>query len=278
MKIVMPFLCLFLTICYSQPKWIYDTPSGYSNDYYVASGSSNKSESDARQIAFTNVIQKVIQNGNITINASQTIANNFLEKFRNGESLSLDVISQIQNEMKISGESQTIRGLKEEESYTQYESGLYIVWLLVKTPKRYPLPYTEPSKFWLVIRSLGPSVEQFHKGETTKGFLIAGGTATFVVSGIVFSNLKVTAESDARNSRTQVLRDYYNDNANTYNNISLACFVATAALYIYNIVDALATDGKKVYVLETQSKKNEIYLSQNLFPKPQPLFSLKIEL
>jgi hypothetical protein len=264
--------------CDAQPKWISETPSGYVNDFYVASGLSRTSESDARQIAFGNALQKVIHGGMITISSTQDINNNYVEKFRDGESLSLDVVSKIQNEIKISGESQTIKGLKEEETYTQFGNGVYTVWILVKTPKRNPQPYTGPSKLSSVLRSLVPSVEQFYKGHSTKGYFVAGGTVSFAASGFVFSSLKITAESDAKNSRTQVLRDYYNGNANTYNNIAIACFIATAAVYVYNVVDALATDGDKVYVYVPKYENHALPITHFISPHTQNLISVKFKI
>jgi len=68
--------------------------------------------------------------------------------------------------------------------------------------------------------------------------------------------LKITNEADARNARTQVLRDYYNDQSNTFSNLSLACFITASAVYLYNVVDAVASGAEKEYVVLPEIKLN----------------------
>jgi hypothetical protein len=247
--IIIILLFLFVTVSLSQPKWITETPLGYLNDYFVASGISNKSESEARQIAFAHALQKIIQSGTITIQSTQNISSESLEQFKNGQSISLDVANKIADEIRISGEAQTIRGLKEEEMFTQNENGLYTVWLLTKIPKRYPKPYSKPSQISPVWRSvIAPGWGQFYKGQNTKGYIISISEVLLVPAGFILQSLKNTAEVDAQNSRTQALRDYYVDQANIYHNISVGCFIAAGAMYVFNILDATISQGEKVYV------------------------------
>ena len=266
---------------YAQPRpiWISKTPSGYINDYYVGVGRSNISESDARNVALSNALQKIVQNGTIKLKGSQEIKTQSTEKFKNGESVSLESVDNIVNEIRVEGESETIKGLREEEYYTEDSDGKYTVWSLVKIPKMKPRKDLPPTKFAPVWRSaIMPSWGQFYKGESAKGYFIAGGTAVFLTSGFVLSNLKITAESDAKYSRTQVLRDYYNENANTYSNLSLACFIVTTAIYVYNVVDAVAAEGEKIYVFDPRDNKHELDLTRKDLPKVQNIVSIKLEL
>jgi hypothetical protein len=250
MKIITTIIFfVFVSVTSSQPKWITETPPGYLNDYFIASGISNKSESEARHIAFANALQKIIQSGTITIQSTQNISSEALEKFKNGQSMSLDVVNKIADEIRISGEAQTIKGLKEEEVFTQYENGLYTVWLLAKIPKRYPKPYSEPSQLSPVLRSIiAPGWGQFYKGQNTKGYIISISEVLLIPAGFILQSLKNTSDVDAQNSRTQALRDYYVDQSNTYYNISISCFIAAGAMYIFNILDATISQGQKVYV------------------------------
>ncbi len=232
------------------------------NDYFVGGGSSNKSESEARQNAFANALQKIIQSGTITVQSSQDISDKSLEEFRNGQPLSLQVVSKIENEIRITGESQTIKGLREEETYAAFEHGLHTVWLLVKIPKKDPKPYSEPSPISPVWRSaIVPSWGQFYKGQIGKGYVIAISEAVFIPAGIILSNLETTNQADALVSRTQVLRDYYNGQANAYSNLSLGCFILAGAVYIYNVVDALVSPSEKVYVENNRQLKPDFLVS-----------------
>jgi len=262
MKLLVVLLMAFITVTSSQPRWIAETPPGYSNDYFVASGTSAKSRSEAREIAFANVLQKIIQSGTIRVQSSQELSSKSLEEFRNGQPLSLEVVTKIENEIKISGESQTIKGLREEETYSEFDHGLHTVWLLAKIPKNYPRPYSEPSPLSPVWRSaIVPSWGQFYKGQSGKGYLIAISEAALIPAGLILNSLQVTNQADAQASHTQVLRDYYNAQANTYSNVSLACFIVAGAVYIYNVVDALVSAGEKEYVHEGGHLKPDMFVS-----------------
>jgi hypothetical protein len=55
------------------------------------------------------------------------------------------------NEIRVEGESETIKGLREEEYYTEVSAGEFVVWSLIKIPKKYPrkdLPPTKSDATW----------------------------------------------------------------------------------------------------------------------------------
>ncbi len=218
-----------------RPKWITEIPNGFRNDYFVGYGES-----------------KILEEAKLL---SEENAKSQVRGKRSGINFS---------EQKIT------------ERYIEQEKDLHRVWSLVSFPKLLEEQTSPPTKTTYFLRSaLLPSYAQFSKGESIKGYCIAGGLTASLVSGFVFSNLKITAESDAKNSRTQTLRDYYNDNANTYNNISLGCFIAASAIYIYNIVDAIAAEGEKIYVNKTEIKRIPFTLISDVTTK-STLLSLQI--
>jgi hypothetical protein len=220
-----------------RPRWITETPSGFRNDFFIGYGES-----------------KVLEEAKLL---SEESAKSQVRSKRSGINFSEQNIV---------------------ERHIEQEPNLYRVWSLVSFPKPFEEQSDPPTKSTYLWRSaLVPSYGQFSKGESAKGYFIAGGTAVFLTSGFILSNLKITAESDAKNSRTQTLRNYYNDNANTYNNISLACFIATAAVYVYNVVDAVAADGEKVYVYQSQNRNDKFAITQNQYPKSQNILFIKIE-
>jgi hypothetical protein len=274
---ILSFFWASIAISSEHPHWIMEPPIGFTNDYFVGVGRSMVSESEARNTALADALHRIVQSGTITLQATQSIKTKSSEKFKDGQSVSLDVIDDVVNDIRIVGESKIVKGLREEEYFTEEQNGMYIVWSLVKIPKNNPKPYVPTSKFAPVWRSaILPSWGQFYKGEPTKGYLIAGSTVVLVSSGLILSNLKITSESDAKNSRTQVLRDYYNNQSNTYNNISIACFIAATAVYVYNIVDAVVTDGQKLYVEQPKnSHEDEITLVQKEMSNHNYLFSIR---
>jgi hypothetical protein len=278
--LVISLILVQFVLATERPHWIVETPIGYKNDYFVGVGRSSASESEARNVALGDALLRVVQSGTISLQSNQSIQSQAFERFKDGQSVSMDVIDNVIKDIRVVGESKIVKGLREEEYYTEEKNGMYNVWSLVKIPKIDPKPYDVPSKFSPVWRSLIlPSWGQFFKGEPTKGYLIAGSTVAFVSTGFVFANLKITAAGDAINSRTQPLRDYYNNQSNTYNNISIACFIAATAVYVYNVVDAVVADGEKLYV---EQSKNNHEDDLTFIPKGLPdhnyLFTIRINL
>lgn len=263
---------LLILICSSiglseRPRWITETLPGYINDYYVGIGRSSVSESDARNVALADALQRIVQSGTITLQGSQEIKTHSIEKFKDGQTVSFDAIDNVVNDIRIVGESKTIKGLREEEYYSEEREGIYTVWSLVKIPKRYPMLYESSSKYSPVWRSIVlPSWGQFYKEHNSKGYVIAVSEAILLPAGFILNNLKITNESDARNARTQVLRDYYNDQSNTFSNLSLACFITASAVYIYNVVDAVTSEGEKEYVILPDIRLNNSSIAG--FPTP----------
>jgi hypothetical protein len=251
-------LLLLLLISYSiafseRPHWIGEPPPGYSHDFYIGIGRSTVSESEARNVALVDGLQRIVQSGTITLQASQALNSQTVEKFSDGRSTSLEVIDRVVNDIRIVGESRIVKGLREEEYYTEEHEGIFTVWSLIKIPKKHPVEYSDPTKFSPVWRSvILPSWGQFYKGQPTKGFTIAISIAALVPAGIIFDNLQNTSRIDAKNARTQPWSDFYTKQSNDYKNAELACFAVAGALYIYNVVDAIASSGEKVYVEQDQ--------------------------
>lgn len=104
-----------------------------------------------------------------------------------------------------------------------------------------------------------PGWGQFHKGSNLKGGLILGGTAV-CAAGIVFTE-GVRADYNTRMLQTydvNLIRSYQTkrDNFTTARNI---CIGATAALYLYNLIDAIAAPGAQRLVVKRQDSKGNNY-------------------
>lgn len=96
------------------------------------------------------------------------------------------------------------------------------------------------------VRSLVvPGWGQLHKGQTAKGALILGGEVLLGV-GIILTESERSSYSKkiGRTQNVTHIRDYRRkmDNYETARNI---CIGGAAALYIYSLVDAIASDGRK---------------------------------
>ena len=233
----------FIGCTSSRPLWIEETPKGYENDYFVGNGTSDKSETDAHEQAVTNAIQRINQSGEIEVSSSEKTNSNTKETFRNGTS-DLQRTDEIAKEILVQGKSTTINGLVEDERFHEWNGAQHSFWSLVKIPKKNNIE-SSPTKFSPVWRSaIIPGWGQYFKGEKTKGYSFIGAEVLLVPSGIIFNNLGVDAEANKFSSRTQTLRDYYDDQSKLYYNVSLGCFIAAGAVYVYNVVDAISSDWK----------------------------------
>lgn len=253
----MPALCLMLALLasslYAQPPkserlpWIEETPKGYLNDYFVGIGTSDSSEATAHEQALFNALLRIQQSREIVVTASQRDSIYQTQSLRDGKQ-SVELVRKTAREIAVDGRSTTINGLIEEERYHELEGTSHTVWSLVKIPKKNSIE-SPPNKFSPIWRSaLVPGWGQFYKGQKTKGWLIISSEAVLIPSGFIFQNLMLTAHNDAQNARTQALRDYYNDQASLYQNISLGVLIAAGAIYVFNVIDALTSEGAKIYV------------------------------
>ena len=104
-----------------------------------------------------------------------------------------------------------------------------------------------------------PGWGQFHKGANLKGGLILGGCAAFA-AGIVFTEnqrsdyvRKIAKTHNADLKRTYATK---RDHFATGRNI---CIGAIAALYVYNLIDAVAAPGAERIVVHPRNGRRETY-------------------
>ena len=97
-----------------------------------------------------------------------------------------------------------------------------------------------------------PGWGQFHKGANLKGGLILGGCAA-LAAGIVFTENQRSdyARKITRTHNTELINSYATrrDHFATARNI---CIGAVAALYVYNLIDAIAAPGAQRAVVRKQ--------------------------
>ncbi len=99
-----------------------------------------------------------------------------------------------------------------------------------------------------VFMSLIPGAGQIYKGSTLKGGLIMGGAVvciTGIVTGQVMHNSYV-------NKRTEYPKhfDFYNRKATDWGNVRNVFIGVGAALYVYNLIDAAISPGRRRVIVE----------------------------
>ncbi|MBP3762607.1 MAG: hypothetical protein J6I49_01860 [Bacteroidales bacterium] len=140
------------------------------------------------------------------------------------------------------------------DEYTeQVSSGQYRVHLLAQTAK-HPQNTFEPvsvtSDYPFSARCLVPGMQQLYKGQTVKGIAIIGAEVLAVGGIIVSESLRADYSNRASTERNARLMTEYIDNANNAQNIRNVFIGAAAAVYVWNIVDAIVSKGGKHVVLD----------------------------
>ena len=90
-----------------------------------------------------------------------------------------------------------------------------------------------------------------YKGSYLKGGLILGGEAAFVAGIIAAENLRASYRKKMKEQPQHIKT--YNTKADNCENIRNICIGGAAALYVYNLVDAIAPNGAKRVIIK---KKN----------------------
>ncbi len=111
--------------------------------------------------------------------------------------------------------------------------------------------------FWR--SAIVPGWGQFHKHHYLKGGLILGGCVA-LAGGIVFT--EVTRSDYAKKIKTTHDVKAKQEYVNRMNHFALArniCIGATAALYVYNLIDAIAMPGARYIKIKKQDKNGRLY-------------------
>ena len=88
-----------------------------------------------------------------------------------------------------------------------------------------------------------PGWGQLYKGNTVKGACILVGEVALVTGIVVAENLRSSYVKKMR-EQPQHLKTY-NTKADNWENVRNVCIGGAAALYVYNLIDALVANGRK---------------------------------
>ena len=99
--------------------------------------------------------------------------------------------------------------------------------------------------------SIIPGLGQIYKGQDAKGYAILGAEALLLAGG-VYSVTEVGRYNRLAKKNPGIYNNY-ESNATTYRQIRNACFIAGGALYVYNLIDAAISKGRRRVVVERQN-------------------------
>lgn len=231
-----------------KPKWVtHALPESKSGTYFFvrATGIAATLEG-AKQQALVSMAQKLEQERGLTVNTSvfvkaKTTQNQYGRNAEYTKETEMEVIEK-GHQLKIV--------CREIDQYWIYDDGKYEVHVLytVADKNRYGGSYddkiTLTSKYGAAgLLSVIPSVGQFYKGSYVKGGLILGGEI-IAAGGIILCENTRASYIKKMHEQPKYAAEY-NSLADSWETGRNICIGVAAAIYVYNLIDALVTPGAR---------------------------------
>jgi len=254
-----------------KPEWISKAPQGKEYKYFIGVGSSSHSLSDAKEIALADIISQLSREKGIEITAAErlSLTKTIGEKYQNGQNQpTRNQELNKESTINIKAREVFLEKLELHENYWQKsaldDEIVYEYFLLARIIKK-EKKNREGYGLKPVWRSvLIPGWGQLYKGQKFRSLLYFT-TIASSVSYIYYSNVEVNyhidrlAELNSGSVDVQHLEDLIQDNEDdldiwkTRRNISIG---VAAGVYIWNIIDAATSKGKRqYYAYQPDSKK-----------------------
>lgn len=215
-------LLMSCTACAQVPQWKAGYFKELDNSYIETASGTAQSIDEARNKAATEIIRRRDR----ATGASARVVN-----------------GQVTTSGELAVKSRVLDEYIEHLSNGQYN--VYILTQTAKHPDNVFEPVTVTDEYDFSARSLVPGMQQFYKGQTFKG--VAFITAEVAsIGGIILYECrrgdyinKAAIETNAINKNIQI------ENANIMQTTRNIFIGAAAAVYLWNLVDALTTKGAK---------------------------------
>ncbi|MDH8702424.1 hypothetical protein M2138_001788 [Dysgonomonadaceae bacterium PH5-43] len=236
-----------------RPPWIYgDMPAQTNYSYWFKQMYGEGGNlSEARQNATLTLLGDLIKSKGFTVSGNE------LE-----EILSIDS-NNMYNETVLRNYSYNIEYAQQKisfqpvDEYWELRNGNYICYVLYEVANNpenvdfEPIVYTTNYGASALLRSaIIPGWGQMHKRQTTKGIVILS-SEVLGVAGVIYSqNMYKSYRNKAKIETNNELRNSYKNKSNNWGNIRNGFIIGASAIYIYNIIDVVASKGAKRYNAE----------------------------
>lgn len=242
-----------------RPKWVGNTPNSKDQSFYFIELHSDASLSlDA---ARASVKQEIASNVERTdkVSVTEVFEDKSTQKY-NGDDISVQSQDSYQLKLNVEGYARPITSRRIDEYWKPVQrNGITVLdyhalYAVERNGATADFSNVSPVASYgvhgLWRSAIVPGWGQFHKGSNLKGSLILGGTVA-LVGGIIFTENqradyvnKIMKTHDANNKRAYATK---RDHFATGRNI---CIGAVAALYVYNLVDAVVAPGARRIVVK----------------------------
>ena len=241
-----------------RPRWIGNPPEGNNALYFVVVHNDASSSLDgARSYSLKDLASNVERTDKVDVN--EIYSENSRQKYKSNGDVDFLGYDDYSLELKVEGTAMPIHSRRiDEYSKPTTRGGIsgldyYALYAVERKGRRADfssLKITDSYGIQYMWRSaIVPGWGQMYKGSYGKGGLMMGGTVAFAAGIVVSESMRADfATKAAQAHSTEATRQYQSN----INNAALArniCIGGAAALYIYNLVDAIvAPGGKRVIV------------------------------
>lgn len=241
-----------------RPRWLHKPPKPTNSTFiYQVVSSSSPSLEDARSKNLQSLISDAGMKSGVVIVSDHKSTEKVSQVWENGK-LREVINNNMETVNTAKGGEVPLHASLVDEYWTRDRNGLFHLQRLYAKSELGEMPlyddielttsYVSDPAAWGL--ALIPGAAQFYKGSYLKGGLILGGTVA-LVGGIIFTESQRAdyASKIAKAHDADIKRAYATkrDHLVTGRNI---CIGATAALYVYNLIDAIVSPGARRVVVK----------------------------
>lgn len=236
-----------------KPKWVTQVlPESKSGTYtFVRSHGEGSSLAGAKQMAFVSMSQKLEIERGLTVNTSvQTREKLYQNQHSSGSEYEQEIVLDVTekgHQLKIV--------CREIDEYWVESKGKYEVDVLYTVTDKnsyggsYDDKITVTTKYGAAgFLSIIPGVGQIYKGSIAKGSLILAGEVAAAGGILLCENTRASYVKKMQEQPKHAAE--YNSLADTWETGRNICIGAAAAIYVYNLIDAFASNGAKHVIVQ----------------------------
>lgn len=257
--IIAILMCSTLSMLAQKPKWISNTPKELNYTYkfvkVVADGASVESARNSAEDRLASDEQ--LKEGVAIYRNKKSHEDTYLSRTNKG-ALQENKLKHITVDLVYQGVEYNLQAYKVDE-YIERISGGYRVYSLyqVATCEDPVFDRTYLSSSYgagAAAMSIIPGLGQMYKGSYLKGGLMMAGTAAGVVSVLLCENQRADYKNKIK-QQAQFAKDY-NTKASNWETARNVAIGVTAAIYIYNLIDAAAAKGARRVIVKKANGNN----------------------
>lgn len=266
-----------------KPQWLHKLPTATNSSFKYDYKSANASSLNmARKNCLTELVSSSGLSQGVVVFSDYKSNEKVSQVWNNGK-LTEKVVFNTDTQTSMKSKESTLFIENIDEYWTRDNSGTYYLTTLyaISSPETTPKfddveRTTKYGTLGLWRSAIVPGWGQFYKGSYLKGGLILGG-AIALAGGIIFTENqrtdyvnKITKTHDTDAKRAYATK---RDHFATGRNI---CIGAVAALYVYNLIDAVVAPGARRIVVKSHANGNTYAVMPSVTAEGNPVMTASV--